>query len=320
MSRYRLLPLGVDVGTSRARIAVSERASDGDIRIRAVASRDVAGDVRETPALMAALLEEMLGELGVRERRAIAALGGSGAALRIVQFPKMTRHERLRAARFEAQRFAAPSPGDVSRVVRVHRADDAATRYAVGVATRDAIQERTAILKAAKLKPVALDHDALALRRLLKDVDAVCDIGAERTALHVYGANAVFSYHLQLGGAEVTRGIARELSIDVGSAERRKRILGAAGAGAAVRDAVVGELAALVERGRGRAPISRIALVGNGARLPALASELGSATGALVELIVPALLDCDAYPEDVVRAAAPDWTLAAALTTWRMIA
>lgn len=316
MNRYKTLPLGVDIGTARARIALAEHAEGCDVRVRAIASRDVVREVSETPALLAALLEEMIAEVGTKQRRCVAAIGGPRTALRVVRFPKMSWRERLHAARFEAQRFGLPGEEPGPAVVRVHRAEAQDARHAIGVASKALLQERVTMLKLAGLRPVAVDHDAVALRRALGFADAILDVGAERSTLHIYAANWPLSHHAAIGGADVTRSIARELSIDVGSAERRKRILGAAGTGSSVRHALVSELSLLVDRARSRSPVSRIALVGNGARLPGLASDLEAATSAIVELPVPPLLETDAYPEDVIRAAAPDWTLAAALTTW----
>ena len=57
-------------------------------------------------------------------------------------------------------------------------------------------------------------------------------------------------------------------------------------------------------------------MCGNGARLSGLAAEVENLTQALVEVPVSELVRGGSYPEDVVRAAAPDWALAAALATW----
>lgn len=319
MSGYRTLPLGIDVGASRVRIALAEAASADDVRLKAVAARDIALDVRGDHGLVASLIEEIISELGVRKRSCVTALGSPDAVLRVIHFPKMSWHERLRAARYEAQRFA-PSNAEDTSVVRVHRAAWRESMFAIGVTRQSLISDRVALLKQARLHVVAIDHDALALRRAIPFADAILDIGATRSTLHQYSAAAPFSHSISVGGADVTRGIARELSIDSAAAERRKRILGSAGAGVAVRSELTSEFVALVERARTRAPITRIALVGNGARLPGLAADLEQATGATTELLIPPLLQTDAYPEDVIRSAAPDWMLSAALTTWSVAA
>ncbi len=318
MSRYRTLPLGVDLGSSRVRVALSEAASADHVRLRAVSARDIPDDVRQDRPLLAALIEDVVAELGVRKRACVTALGSADATLRVIHFPKMSWHERLRAARYEAQRFAAS--GERPALVRVHRAVHRDNTFAIGVTRQSVVSDRVALLKQARLRVAAVDHDTLALRRAIPFADAVLDIGAHRSTLHHYTAAAPFSQSIAIGGADVTRSIARELSIDAASAERRKRILGSAGAGSAVRDELTSEFAAVIERARARASIARIVLVGNGARLPALASEIERATGAITELLVPPILQTDAYPEDVIRSAAPDWILAAALTTWSLAA
>jgi Tfp pilus assembly PilM family ATPase len=315
MNKYRTLPLGVDVGSSRIRIALAEAASSDDIRIKAVAARDVAEDLRSDTRLIAAVIDEIISELGVRTRACVASLGSPDAMLRTIHFPKMSWHERLQAARYEAQRFGqAQTEG--ATVVRVHRAKLRDSTFAVGVTSDSTIQSRVALLKQSRLRPVAIDHDSLALGRAIPFTDAILDIGADRSTLHQYTARVPFSHSISRGGADVTRGIAQELSIDVMSAERRKRILGSAGAGTIVRNSFLSEFVAVIERARARAPIGRIALVGNGARLPGLASELETMCNITTDLVVPPLLETDAYPEDVIRSAAPDWMLAAALATW----
>lgn len=319
MSRYRSLPLGVDVGSSRVRIAFAEAASAENVRIRAVAARDIADDIRMDPALVAALIEEILEELGVRIRTCVTAIGSPDAGLRVISFPKMSWNERVRAARYEVQR-TAPFPAEAPGVVRVHRVKPRESSFAIGVTNGAILNDRVALLKRARLRVTAVDHDSLALRRAIPFADAILDIGANRSRLHHYTSAAPFSHSISAGGADVTRGIAQELSIDVASAERRKRILGSAGAGIAVRDALIAEFVSIVDRARARAPIARIALVGNGARLPGLASQLETACNVTSELIVPPLLQAGTYPEDVIRSAAPDWVLAAALTTWAVAA
>ena len=313
MKRFRVLPLGVDHGSSRLRIAVCE-TNGTSTRVKAVAARDLPQAIDDDAIVGGALFEEMLGELGVRERRCVTAVGAEDATLRTMTFPTMTWGERLRAARYEASRFA-PSWQTEGARVRVHPVDASAGTYAIGVVRETAVARRAALVRSARLRLIAVDFDGFALRRVIDAVDAVLDVGSDRSTLHVY-AGSTASYHVAAGGACVTRTIASDLSIDEGSAERRKRILGVAGAGTAGRDELVRALAATIETARTRTPIARVALVGNGARLPGLSAELERATGATIDAPVAEILHGAGYPDDVLRTAAPDWTLAAALTTW----
>ncbi len=313
IARSRALPLGVDLGSSRVRVALAVEEPGGSVRIAAVASRET---VSCGNALLPALVEEMLAELGTRERRCVISVGAPVAALRVVAFPRMTWTERSRAARFEARRFAEWDIEAIPTHVRAHLVDGERGLYAVGAAQAKIIEMRRAVLREAGLRAIAVDHDAFALRRALPFADAIIDIGLERSTLHAYDGVGVRSTHVPVGGATVTQGIARDLLIDAGSAERRKRILGSAGAGVGARDEVVHALAAAIDRIRPRSAITRVALTGNGSRLPGIAASLEAASGAIVELPVAQGFPTDAYPPDVVRSAAPDWALAIALATW----
>lgn len=318
MRTFKSLPLGIDVGQARVRVALAEGDRDGNVRIRAFASSDMpdhTADDRIAPLeFTAAVLEQLVAEIGTKERRCILAVGADSAALRVVPFPKMTWAERTRAAKFEAQRFA---PWDVEvepTAVRVHPFDPAQSLFAIGAIRKNLLDARVAVARKAGLRPVCIDHDAFALRRVLPLCDAVLDVGASCSTLHVFDGGPL-SFSLPGGGMAITEGIARDLSIDISTAERRKRILGVAGAGASARKEFVAGICGLIERVRSRARITRIALTGNGARLPGLAEALEEAAGAVVDARVADVLVAADYPEDVVRAAAPDWTLAAALAT-----
>jgi Tfp pilus assembly PilM family ATPase len=312
IARARTLPLGLDLGASRIRIALARAEADGSARVTAVASRDVAGD----PALLPALLEEMVAELGTRERRCVTSVGVPRATLRIMKLPKMTWAERVRTARFEAEQFAEWDVHGAPTGVRIHEFDRSQGLYAIGATRTGELEALGRLLRSSGLRSVAVDHDAFALRRVLPLCDAIVDVGLERSTLHVYEAASVRSIHIPLGGACVTRGIAQDLSIDALSAERRKRILGSAGAGNDARDELVRAIATAVERSRARSPITRLALTGNGARLPGIGPSLETSTGAIVEIPVAQSAPYDAYPHDVIRSAAPDWALAIALSTW----
>lgn len=309
MRRVRM-PLGVDIGTTRVRIAEAEMTPDGP-RVRAVAVRDVGS--AET-GYLCALIDDAVRELGTKERRCVCALGEPDAVMRPVPFPKMHAAERERSARFEAQRFV-DFPVEEA-VVRVHAVEHPAKVWAVGVARQNAVFTRVHVLRRARLKPLAIDHEACALLRALPAYDAVLDVGHQRSSLHVRTHHAPVTMQAFNGGADVTRAIERELSIDARTAEKRKRILGTAGAGERARAALAADITALLAQARRTHSIARVALTGNGARLPGLAADLESATGAFFELPVSEVLRGHGYPDDVMRSGAPDWTLAAGLALW----
>jgi type IV pilus assembly protein PilM len=317
--RKRWLPLGVDIGATRLRIAQAY-TQGGTARLHAVAVRDISEGVASSGVVadtthVAALLEDALDELGTRARRCIIAIGAPDALLKSVRFPKMSALERERSARFEAQRYAAFPVEETA--VRVHPAQRNSDVWMLGIARNAAILTRCAALRAARLKPLAIDHEACALIRTFPQYDAILDIGHRRCTLHVSREDAPVTLQVLSGGSDLTRAIQRDLCLDELTAEKRKRILGTAGAGERARAALVTDIATLVEQGRRLVPIERVALCGNGARLPGLSRDLESATKARVETPVGSALHNADYPEDVIRSSAPDWTLAAALALWQ---
>lgn len=321
MNRVARLPLGLDLGSTRVRLARVECSGSGELRLTAVASRDLPEDAATAdrvpePDLVAAIVEDLRHEMGGNERRCVLSMNAQVASLRFVRFPKMSAAERRRAAGFEAERFAAWDTANVASVVRVHPVDRAEAVHAVGVVRADALAARVACAKRSGLRPVGVDHDACALRRAFPFCDAVLDIGYRQATLHAFAPGGPLSIGIPGGGAEITRAIGADLSIDANAAEKRKRLLGTAGAGDAAREAFAVLLASAAARARERVALRRVVLVGNGSRLPGLIEAIQTAIGSVVELPVSDVLRGGEYPDDVVRAAAPDWTLAACLPGW----
>jgi hypothetical protein len=161
------------------------------------------------------------------------------------------------------------------------------------------------------LRVRAVENEGCALRRCLPGYDAALDIGQYRSTLHL--VNSLETFQIEMAGEDVTTAIERDLNLDRPAAEKRKRILGTAGAGERARTDLVASLRSLITSARDVTPCQRVAVIGNGARLPALLRDLASATGATFEFAVSHVLDSESYGRDVLCLGAPDWTLAAAL-------
>ncbi len=312
-------PLGVDIGSTRVRLAHTVMTSNGP-RLGAVVTRDISpGLATSGPVLdtdyVGTLLAEAHDELQTKERRCVIAVGEPHAVLRTVKFPSMTVFERDSAAIFEAQRYIDYPVAEA--VVRIHPLDENRQTYALGVAGLGTIASRVAAVKRGGLRPVAVDHEALALIRAFPGFDAILDVGTERCSLHLALEETPITLQHAAGSAEITRGIQRELSIDEHSAEKRKRIVGTAGAGEHARSTLLAGLTSLLDSARiHKERLRHVALVGNGARLHGISFDLERATGLLIEAPVSYLLRGENYPLDVVKAGALDWTLAAGLCIW----
>lgn len=306
--RAGTLPLGIDLGAVRVRVALARRAPDASAELVAVATRQFEHDP-------AAALTEAVAELHTRERRCVFGLGEPRALLRNIRFPAMRRGEQDRAARFEATQFVDyPIREAIVKVVPFGSDGDAM----IGVVRKDVIGSLVAFAHTAKLRVSAVDNNAFALRRALPDVDAVLDVGFEDSRLHIFTGRFPIGRRFPIGGAAFSQAIARALGCDAATAERRKLAHGVAGCGEIVLEALVAEVAsALAEcRAAGLGDVREIALVGNGSRLNELPAALERATAVRVR---PAALPpgtSHTLPPDVLRAAAPDWCLAYGLARW----
>lgn len=311
MKRRPTLPLGIDIGAARTRIALMERDPAGAAHLVAVAARPTGADP-------AAAVAAAWAELGTRERRCVLAAAHPDALLRVAGFPPLGRAERERAARFEAARFV-PYPIAEAALRVVPLADG---RCVIGAARQSVLAARLGAAARAKLRPLAVDDGAFALCRAFPAADALIDVGENATTLIVPGEPIPLLRAFALGGRALTAAVAAALGLDEPAAEQRKRSVGLAGAGEHARDELVEQLAgALIEiRAAARGDVRAVALVGNGARLPGLADALERALQVPVR---PGALSggpaCP-LPPDVVRAAGPDWGLAYGLALWEQAA
>lgn len=313
--RIRSLPLGVDIGTARLRVAHAVRQQNGRC-IRAMATRDIpAGAVTADGVsdvdYVAALLEDAVRELNTAERRCVAALGLPSATLRALALPRMTAIERERTARFEASRYVDYPIAEA--LVRLRSIGEDRRLWALGIVRTSALHGRMSVLRRAGLRPRRVDDEGCAMRRAFPTFDAVLDVGLHRSTLYLKSSLDAFA--CRHGGAGITAGIEKDLRLDEPSAEKRKRILGTAGAGERARHALVDDLAALIRSAKEISPLARVAAVGNAVRLPNIVRDIGMAAGSHCELAVSHVLSGLPGMEDVIASSAPDWTLAAALAT-----
>ncbi|HEY4442413.1 MAG TPA: cell division FtsA domain-containing protein [Candidatus Elarobacter sp.] len=310
MMRRSTLPLGIDIGTARTRVALLELDAGGRPRLVAVAARPTAGDPAHA-------LADALAELPTRERRCVLALGTGDASLRTAAFPPLARRERERAARFEAARsIGYPVAAAAIRVVGLD-----AKHCIIGVAKRAALEARVAAVRRARLRLLGIDDAALALCRAVPGADAIVDVGDAATTLVLRDEPIPTVRIFPLGGRAFTEAAAAALGIDAATAEERKRTIGLAGAGERVRDELVEQLAAAIVEARAaaRTELRDVVLSGNGSRLAGLAQALERAIA--IPVRAAALPhEGSPLPSDVVRAASPDWALAYGLALWSLAA
>jgi Tfp pilus assembly PilM family ATPase len=317
MSAARSLPLGIDIGTTRIRIAQARYENEAPFlaRVCVVDLTEDESSVRDACG-MSRRLKEAVQELGTREQRCVLALSEAQATLRTVHFPPMSSGERERAGRFEAMRHITyPLEEAFVRCIALSSVQGA---YALGIARRAEMQRLLDIARGAGLRPLALDHEAYALQRAFPYADAVLDMGHATARLYAFGQGAPAGLLLDGGADTFTHATARGLSIDIAGAERRKRSIGLGGTGEAEMSAFASSVGRglLSMRSHGIREIQRLTMVGNGARLIGLAERLERDTGCSIDVASSLNMKDSAYPDDVIKASAPDWALSVSLASW----
>ena len=308
---------GVDIGSSRLRVACFEKGSTTTLRVvcKDLPSESWEGAVLRQPELVAALIDEAKAEFKTKNKDCVLAVGEPFASLRKIEMPPMTAFERDRAAKFEAARIWNCPARDL--IVKTFPIGGSPPAYALGVARKCTVDSILAAARVGGLSPVAIDYDALALGRCFPQHRVVTDVGLRHARVHLYGADGSVpqSITANVGSAIVTKSIQEELALSQDSAEARKRIVGTSGAGVAAREVLLGEIALTL---RGQPALDPVALVGNGSRLPGLCDELTRATGRQVFLpIAGVIAGGAAYPADVARAMSVDAALAIGLAMWK---
>jgi Tfp pilus assembly PilM family ATPase len=308
--RRRTLPLGIDYGESRVRVALLEGDDRDTNTLIGVAARMTGDDAIQA-------LREAVDELGTRERRCVFGLGLPDAILLRATFPAMSAGERARAARYEAARRWG---GDMDQSIVTVNALGGGDGWVLGVARRAALARCLTAASRVRLRTLAIDDAGLALQRVFAEAAGTIDIGAGSTRLTVFAHPLPIVRCIPIGGDAFTEAIAQALGIDAASAEERKRSSGFAGVAEARRDALIAAVAEVLADvhpatgGDGRGFV----LIGNGSRIPGLADAFERA-GIPVE---PAALDSTSatLPPDVLRAAGADWALAFGLALWETAA
>jgi Tfp pilus assembly PilM family ATPase len=314
--RAARLPLGIDMG--RAGIRIAELVLDsGQPHLRRVHAHVFDGPPAGERHI-GRLIADTLTDAKVTERRCIFAVGEPDATIRTVAFPPMPSRERDRAARFEASRFVDYSQAEAW--VRTRPVDRHSGLFVLGVLRRTRLRSLQEVARAARLHLIAVDHESYALRRSLPHADAILDVGHLSTRLYIFGSAAPLGTVIDGGAQEFTHAIARGLDIDSQTAERRKRTVGLAGSASEELAAFTHSVgrAILSARGQGAGEVQCLILAGNGARLPGLVEGLERITGCAVEIAGTVGVERSAYPQDVVRAGAPDWSLSVGLALWTL--
>ena len=295
----RRLPLGIDLGASRIRIA-SLVADRHTVRVRAIGTADMEGDVR-------AALADALQQIDGPETRAVAMIRACDAPLKVAVLPHLRRVELEKAIRFEG----AAAFGDLEEPLvvrsRTLAEDGGRAKLLLAAAPRQKVRETIGVLRSVGLHPVRIEHEACVLARSVQV--PLLDVGFRRSTLIFRKDCSPIARSIPQGGAFFTESIAQAIGTTFEAAELRKRTLGVTGAERKLLASFamsVSEELALV-RAREGVQVESLRLSGNGARLGALCDTLREQLQIPVEHVSLEQRIAYEVPADVARFTVLDW-------------
>ncbi len=236
--------VGLDIGSSAVRAAEIGVSKDGQKVLRRFAQVGIpAGyvvdsEIRNPPGVAAAL-RRLWSEGGFSTTDVVVGVAGPRVFVRQADAPALNKDEIRSALRFDTQELVPvamddasfdfsllgdPIPGDNGKSVQ---------RVLLVAAHRELLHGHLDTLKAAGLKPIAMDALPLALMRAVPyvatgqpgtGIEVIVSIGAESTTIGVREAGIPkFIRNLGVGGAKLTEAIANRLHVEMAVAERLKR-------------------------------------------------------------------------------------------------
>lgn len=241
----RVLPIGVDLGTSAVKMAQLRVAKDS-YELVAAGSADVPGDCRQDLhqrlSFFGAAIRRLLRTNGFRSRECILSIPAACTFVHHVRIPKVSPEKVHRSVLQELQGklpFAA-SEAEIRHVVAgdVLSEGEARQEIIVVAASRRDVQAHLAMARRAKLDVAGISVEPCAivecfgrLFRRASDQERTIlfvDLGQASTQVVLsHGSRIAFARNLGIGGDHLDEAIAKKLKIPLARAAQVRRALAA---------------------------------------------------------------------------------------------
>lgn len=194
------------------------------------------GDVADSAAV-ASCLKNLVESENLKTKNAVTTVSGHSVIVKKISVPAMEEDELAESIRFEAEQYI---PFDIDEVNIDFQILDSLAEEAEGArqmeillvaARKERITSFTELIAQAGLKTVIVDVDAFAMENQFEvnyevpadEVVALINIGAGMMNINVVkNQMTAFTRDVSIGGRQFTEAIARELQVDVQTAETLK--------------------------------------------------------------------------------------------------
>lgn len=185
---------------------------------------------------LAPAVKQLIGEAGIRDKRAVVSIPESKVYSKIVMMPAMSEAELSSAVAWEAEQFV-PVPVDeveidYSIVKKVAGREGGILVYLVA-APKKLLQAMVDFLLSIGIEPIAIESEMVAVSRALtfggigEGSSLLVHIGALSSVMGIVEEESLmFSHYLNTGGVALTRAVSQSLSLPIAQAEEYKRTYG----------------------------------------------------------------------------------------------
>ena len=230
--------VGLDIGSSSIKIAKVVRAGD---RFRLAALGKVAtprpGLLSESPQdheAVAEAVKKLLDDAGIRDKReVVVALPEGKIASRVIKLPLMSDKELASSLQYEADAFVPFSLNDaiLRHQIIERNEEDGVLEVLLIASPKVLVNKYLRILELAKVAPLALETELMALNRALVGPDQpntmMVDFGFKSCNFAISRKGQIYlTRSFPVAGEALTRALSDELGIDISQAEEYKKAYG----------------------------------------------------------------------------------------------
>ncbi len=314
---------GLDIGSSSIKAVEIKRTKSGLKLVHfgmipLPSEAIVDGTVMNSTAVVDAITE-LIERENIKTKNVALSIAGHSVIIKKISLPQMSEEDLEESIQWEAEQYIPFDINDVNIDVQILSTDESDVGQmdvVLVAAKKDVINDYTAVVQEAGLKPVIMDIDCFAVENMfeanyevpLDRTVVLVNIGASLTNINVLRRGiSTFTRDINMGGNQFTEEIQKQLNVNYEEAEALK--LGGELGGATetteavipqevggiirnVSETVAGEIKRSLDFFGATSVddrISKIYLCGGSSRIPGLTSIIENKVGVPVEIINPFL-------------------------------
>lgn len=313
--------LGLDIGSHSIKIMELKEGKGGVWKLSKFGLHKLPAEAIVDGAIMnsAAVVEgirDLVARHKIKAREVTTCVSGHSVIIKKITLPSMSDDELAESIQWEAEQYIPFSVNDVNLDTQVlSRGDDAGQMDVLLVAAKkDVIQEYTAVINEAGLKPLIVDVASFAVENCYdlnddgenSEVVALVNVGASLVNINILNnGQTAFTRDINMGGNQFTEEIQKQLNVSYEEAEALK-LGGNISTSQSTTEAVVPQEVGAILRSTSESmaveiqrsidfylataaglSLSKLVLSGGTAKVTALKDALESTLGTKVEVIDP---------------------------------